>query len=451
MRLHSSVRWRILSLLFAATTINYIDRNVLSFTMIDAGFKKEMMGVAADAPLSQAINDAFKIQMGYVDSAFKFTYAFGFLAMGWLIDRIGTRRGFSLGIFLWSIAASLHALAGSLGSLRWLRASLGIGEAANFPAAIKTVAEWFPRKERALATGIFNAGANVGIMITALVVPYLTLRYGWRASFLVTGSLGLLLLLLWWKFYHKPENHPALSDSERAHIQSDNATEQNEETAPKIPWLQLLKFRQTWAFAIGKFMADPIWWFYLTWLPDFFNSNEALDQKLDLKTIGLPFLVIYIVSDVGSVFFGWLSSRFLSMGWSLNRARKTTLFICALCVVPISLASTTHSIYVAVALISLATAAHTGWAANMYTFAADLFPRSAVASVTGIGGMAGALGGVLLAAAAGVIRVKYGYLPLFLIASSSYLIGWVLIHLILPTMKKVELPHSLEVSQPQDY
>jgi len=433
----SRVRWRILGLLFAATTINYIDRNVLSFTMIDVGFKKEMMGITTDAPLSQAVNDAFKIQMGYVDSAFKLTYAFGFLGMGWLIDRIGTKRGFSLGILLWSMAASLHALAGSLGSLRWFRASLGVGEAANFPAAIKTVAEWFPRKERALATGIFNAGANVGIMITAVVVPYLTLHYGWRASFLATGLLGVFLLLAWWTMYDKPRHHPALSGSERAYIQSDTNLE--EADGPKPTWLQLLKFRQTWAFAMGKFMADPIWWFYLTWLPDFFNSNEALDQKLDLKTVGLPFLVIYIVSDVGSVFFGWLSSYFLSKGWSLNRARKTTLLICALCVVPISLASTTHSIYVAVALISLATAAHTGWAANVYTFASDLFPRSAVASVTGIGGMAGALGGVLLAAMAGVIRVKYGYLPLFLIASSSYLAGWFLINWILPDMKKVEL------------
>lgn len=278
--------------------------------------------------------------------------------------------------------------------------------------------------------------ASFGIMITALLVPYLTLRYGWRASFLVTGNLGILLLLAWWKFYHKPDNHPALSDTERAYIQSDTDPEVKESS--KIPWFQLLKYRQIGAFAVGKFMADPIWWFCLTWLPDFFNSNEALDQKLDLKTIGLPFLAIYIVSDVGSVFFGWLSSRFLAMGWSLNRARKTTLFICALCVVPISLVSTTHSVYVAVALISLATAAHTGWAANMYTFAADLFPRSAVASVTGIGGMFGALGGVLLAAGAGVIRVNYGYFPLFLIASSSYLIGWVLINWILPTMKKVE-------------
>ena len=444
----SRVRWRILSLLFAATTINYIDRNVLSFTMIDGAFKREMMGMAPDAVLTQAVNDAFKIQMGYVDSAFKFTYAVGFLAMGWLIDRVGTKRGFSVGILLWSIAASLHALAGSLGSLRWFRASLGIGEAANFPASIKTVAEWFPRKERALATGIFNAGANVGIMITALVVPYLTLRYGWRASFLVTGNLGILLLLAWWRFYHKPENHPVLSDNERAYIQSD--TGQRDEVGPKIPWLQLLTFRQTWAFAVGKFMADPIWWFYLTWLPDFFNSNEALDQKLDLKTIGLPFLVIYIVSDVGSVFFGWLSSRFLQLGWSLNRARKTTLLLCALCVVPISLAATTHSIYVAVALISLATAAHTGWAANMYTFAADLFPRSAVASVTGIGGMFGALGGVLLAAVAGIVRVHYGYLPLFLIAGSSYLAGWFLINWILPTMKKAAFETPLAIGQPQN-
>jgi len=426
------------ALLFAATTINYIDRNVLSFTMIDPVFKKEMMGVAAEAPLSESVNNAFKIQMGYVDSAFKFTYAAGFLLMGWLIDRIGTKCGFSLGILLWSLAASLHAWAGSLGSLRWMRASLGIGESANFPSAIKTVAEWFPQNERALATGLFNAGANVGIMLTALLVPYLTLTYGWRASFLVTGSLGFLLLIAWWKLYQKPERHPKLSKEELAYIQQDNG-HLVEEPKIKISWFKLLKYRQTWAFAVGKFMADPIWWFFLTWLPDFFNSNEALDQKLDLKTIGLPFLVIYIVSDVGSVFFGWLSSKFLKMGWSLNRARKTTLFICAICVIPIGFASTTHNIYIAIALISLATAAHTGWAANMYTFASDLFPRSVVASVTGIGGTAGALGGVLLAAMAGIIRVNYGYLPLFLIASSSYLIGWFIINWILPTMKKVEI------------
>jgi ACS family hexuronate transporter-like MFS transporter len=196
--------------------------------------------------------------------------------------------------------------------------------------------------------------------------------------------------------------------------------------------------RQTWAFAIGKFMADPIWWFYLTWLPDFFNSNEALDQKLNLKTIGFPFLIIYIISDLGSVFFGWLSTYFLKIGWSLNRARKTTLLLCACCVLPISFAATTHNIYIAVALISLATAAHTGWAANMYTFASDLFPRSAVASVTGIGGMMGSLGGVLFAAAAGIIRVKYGYLPLFIIASTSYIIGFLLIHWVLPILKPVK-------------
>lgn len=445
MKLPSNTRWQMVALLFAATTINYIDRNVLSFTMIDPVFKKEMMGVATEAPLAESVNNAFKIQMGYVDAAFKFTYAIGFLLMGWLIDRVGTKRGFGLGILLWSLAASLHAWAGSLGSLRWLRALLGIGESANFPAAIKTIAEWFPQKERALATGLFNAGANVGIMMTALIVPYLTLHYGWRSSFLVTGSLGFLLLLAWWKFYQKPQEHAKLSAVELAYIQQDN--QNPDEVKTKISWIKLFKYRQTWAFAVGKFMADPIWWFFLTWLPDFFNSNEALDQKLDLKTIGLPFLVIYIVSDLGSIFFGWLSSKFLKMGWSLNRARKTTLFICAVCVMPISFASTTHSIYVAVALISLATAAHTGWAANMYTFASDLFPRSVVASVTGIGGMFGALGGVILAAVAGIIRVNYGYLPLFLIAGSSYLTGWFLINWILPSMKKVEvLEYTIEKS-----
>jgi MFS transporter, ACS family, hexuronate transporter len=435
MKLPTNVRWRIVALLFAATTINYIDRNVLSFMMIDDSFRKEMLGLTPSAQLSKTDIDAFKIQMGYIDSMFKFTYAFGFILMGWFIDKVGTKHGFGIGIFLWSIAASLHAFVGSLVGLKWLRAFLGLGEAANFPASIKTLSEWFPRNERGLAAGVFNAGANVGVIITALAIPYITLHYGWRAAFLITGSGGFIVLIAWVLFYKNIGQHPNISVEEKTYIQ---ANINDKEESVSFTWIQLLSKRQTWAFAIGKFMADPIWWFYLTWLPDFFNSNEALDQKLNLKTIGLPFLIIYIISDLGSVFFGWLSTYFLKIGWSLNRARKTTLLLCACCVLPISFAATTHNIYIAVALISLATAAHTGWAANMYTFASDLFPKSAVASVTGIGGMMGSLGGVLFAAAAGIIKVKYGYLPLFIIASTSYIIGFLLIHWVLPILKPIK-------------
>jgi ACS family hexuronate transporter-like MFS transporter len=427
-------RWRIVALLFVATTINYIDRQVLSFTMTDELFRKEMLDMAPDAVLSKEATDRFKVLYGDVDAAFKFAYAIGFLLVGWLIDQIGTRRGFALGIFVWSVAAVGTAFVNTIGSLRWIRALLGLGESANFPSSIKTIADWFPRRERSFANGLFNAGANVGIILTAIAVPYLILQFGWRSSFLLTGLLGFGLLIFWWFMYSKPERTAKLSAEELAYIRSDN-----EKTPPlRVSWGRLLGYKQTWAFAVGKFMADPIWWFYMSWLPDFFNSNDALDQKLDLKSFGVPFLIIYVVSDAGSVFFGWLSTQFMQRGWSANRARKTTMLICALCVVPIFFAAQTHSLTVAIALIALATAAHQGWSANMYTFASDLFPRSVVASVTGIGGMFGAVGGILLALLAGRIITKFGYLPMFIVASCAYLVALIIIHLVLPKLEPVK-------------
>lgn len=402
--------------------------------MTDEVFRKEMLDLAPDAVLTKEATDRFKILYGDVDAAFKFAYALGFLLVGWLIDRIGTRRGFSIGIFVWSIAASLTTFVGNMAGLRWARALLGLGEAANFPSSIKTVAEWFPRRERSFANGLFNAGANVGIILTAIAVPYLILQFGWRSSFLVTGVLGFLLLALWWFTYSKPENNPKLSPDELAYIRSDN----EQPSTIRVSWGRLLGYKQTWAFAVGKFMADPIWWFYMSWLPDFFNSNDALSQKLDLKTFGVPFLIIYVVSDAGSVFFGWLSTQFMNRGWSANRARKTTMLICALCVVPIFFAAQTSSLTVAIALIAVATAAHQGWSANMYTFASDLFPRKVVASVTGIGGMFGAVGGILLALLAGRIITAFGYLPMFIIASCAYLLALIIIHLILPKLEPIK-------------
>jgi MFS transporter, ACS family, hexuronate transporter len=431
-------RWRILMLLFVATTINYIDRNVLSFSMIDADFKREMIGLAPGQLITAADDARFKEWMGYVDSAFKWAYALGYLFAGWLIDRIGTRRGYTLSIFVWSVAAVLHALVGSVRSLSLTRFLLGLGEAGHFPSAVKTVAEWFPKSERSFANGIFNAGTNVGIILTALAVPWLTIQYGWRMAFAVTGLLGFLLLVLWWLTYQRPHNHPRVSAAELAHINSD------EDVIPgqKIVWKKLLTHRQTWAFAVGKFLTDPIWWFYLTWLPDFFNSHQTLEHRLDLKSIGIPFLIIYLVSDAGSVFFGWLSSKFILMGWSINRARKTTMALCALCVLPIFLASTTQSLHAAVALIALATAAHQGWAANLYTFASDLFPRQDVASVTGIGGTFGAVGGAIFAAYSGLTIGRSGYVPLFLIASVAYVVALAIIHFLVPDMKPAEVEEA---------
>lgn len=432
-------RWRIVTLLFLATTINYIDRQVLSFTMTDELFRKEMLDVAPDALLTKEATDRFKILYGDVDAAFKFAYAIGLLLVGWAIDKIGTKRGFSLGILVWSIAAVSTAFINTMSGLRWMRALLGLGEAANFPSSVKAIAEWFPRRERSFANGLFNAGTNVGIILTALAVPYLILAFGWRSSFLITGALGFVLLVFWWLMYSKPERNPNISPEELAYIRKGD-----ERLPPlKVSWGQLLGYKQTWAFAIGKFMADPIWWFYMSWLPDFFNSNDALNERLDLKSFGIPFLIIYVVSDAGSVFFGWLSTQFMSWGWSANRARKTTMLICALCVVPIFFAAQTSSLTVAIALIALATAAHQGWSANMYTFASDLFPRNVVASVTGIGGMFGAVGGILLALLSGRIITAFGYLPMFIVASCSYLTALLLIHLVLPKLEPVRAEELL--------
>ncbi|WP_338870555.1 MFS transporter [Spirosoma sp. SC4-14] len=427
-------RWRIVALLFLATTINYIDRQVLSFTMTDDLFRKEMLGLPLDQELTKEAIDRFKILYSDVDAAFKFAYAIGFLLVGWLIDKIGTRRGFALGIMVWSIAATLTTFVQSIVGLRWTRAILGLGESANFPSSVKTISEWFPRRERSFAHGLFNAGTNVGIILTALVIPYLILQLGWRSSFFLTGVLGFVLLGFWWFTYSKPERNTKVSSAELAYIRRG----QEKPTPIRPSWGQLLGFKQTWAFAVGKFLADPIWWFYMTWLPDFFNSNDALDQKLDLKSFGLPFLIIYVVSDAGSIFFGWLSTQFMSLGWSANRARKTTMLICALCVVPIFFAAQTNSLTVAIGLISLATAAHQGWSANMYTFASDLFPRNVVASVTGIGGMFGAVGGILLALLSGRIITAFGYLPMFIITSGAYLTALIIIHLILPKLDPVK-------------
>lgn len=434
--LSNNFRWRIVLLLFLVTTINYIDRNVLSFAMIDDAFRKEMLGFPIDYTLTQTDLNNFKIQYGWVDTTFKVAYALGFIMIGWLIDRLGTKRGLTVAIGLWSLAGVANAFIGSFRGLLGTRFALGIGEAGNFPSGIKSIAEWFPKKERAFATGLFNAGTNVGIIFTAAIIPWMTIHYGWRMSFMTTGVLGFAVLVLWWMTYQRPENHPKVSPQELAYIQQDH---QQEEIAGRLTWWRLLRYRQTWALIVGKFMADPIWWFYLTWLPDFFNSSETLDQTLDLQTIGLPFMVIYIISDGGSIFFGWLSSQFMKIGWTLNRARKTTMLICALCVVPIFFAAQTHNIYLATVLIAIAAAAHLGWSANVYTFASDLFPKSAVAMVTGIGGFSGAVGGAILAAMAGPIRVQFGYLPLFLIAGSTYLIALLIINLLVPKMKPVDM------------
>lgn len=431
-------RWVICAILFVATTINYVDRNVLSFTMLDDHFRHVMLGLPDDAPLGAAEMALFKERMGYVDAAFKFAYAMGFVIAGWMIDRLGTRRGFSISITVWSFAGILHGFVHSVMGMSWARFLLGLGEAGNFPASIKSVAEWFPRKERSFATGLFNAGANVGIILTAACVPLIVAHWGWRASFIITGALGFFVLTVWLLAFYKPEAHPKVSAAELAYIRSDG----EEDNGKSVKWGALLPFKATWAFAIAKFLTDAVWWFYLTWLPSFFNDNAALDTKLDLKSVGIPFIIIYLISDGGSIFFGWLATRFMQLGWSVNRARKTTMLICALCVVPIFFASMTSSIVVAIALISLATAAHQGWSANLFTTASDMFPKRAVGSVTGIGGMMGGIGGALLAAFAGKIIGVAGYWPLFIFASGAYLLALAIMQVLAPRLEPVTLPAS---------
>jgi ACS family hexuronate transporter-like MFS transporter len=415
-------RWVICALLFFATTINYIDRQVLGILATDENFKRTI-----------GWNEA---EYGYVTTAFQAAYAIGLLLVGYLMDRFGTRKGFSFAIVFWSVAAMAHALARSALGFGVVRFALGLGEAGNFPASIKTVAEWFPKKERALATGIFNSGSNVGAIMAPLAVPFIAVTYGWQWAFIITGLLGFMWLVFWLMVYRRPEEHPKLSPAELAYIQSDPA-----EPVTKIPWARLLPHRQTWAFAIGKFLTDPIWWVYLFWLPKFLNTNYGLN----ITQIGLPLVVIYVAADIGSIGGGWLSGSFIRHGWSVNRARKTAMLICALAVVPIVFAARASNLWVAVGLVSLAAAAHQGWSANLFTMTSDMFPRRAVGSVVGIGGMAGSIGGMLIATTVGLILQYTGsYVPIFIIAGSAYLVAITVIHLLAPrlTPASVEAPAS---------
>ncbi|MFL6214885.1 MAG: MFS transporter [Blastocatellia bacterium] len=404
-------RWVICALLFFAATINYVDRQVI-------GILK---------PTLQSEIGWSEVEYSWIVFAFQTAYAIGLLVVGGLMDRVGTRKGFSFSVIVWSLAAMGHALVSTVMGFGVARFMLGLGESGNFPASIKTVAEWFPKKERALATGIFNAGTNVGVIVASLVVPPLTLAFGWRWAFIVTGAIGFAWLIFWLALYRRPDEHPKLSPAELSYIQSDPP-----DATTKIPWARLFPHRQTWAFAVGKFMADPIWWVYLFWLPDFLHKRHGLN----LKDFGPPLVVIYLIADVGSIAGGWLSSTLIRRGWTINAARKTAMLVCALSVVPIIFASQVSNVWVAVLLIGLAAAAHQGWSANVYTIASDMFPRRAVGSVVGIGGMAGAVGGMLISLVVGRILEKTGsYMPVFIIAGSAYLIALGLIHLLAPRLE----------------
>jgi ACS family hexuronate transporter-like MFS transporter len=408
-------RWVICALLFFATTINYVDRQVI-------GILKPTL--SAEFGWSET---------DYADIVFWFqaAYAIGLLTAGRIIDKIGIKWGYAIAVAVWSFFGMAHAAASSVATFALARFGLGLGEAGNFPAAIKATADWFPKKQRALATGIFNSGSNVGAIITPLMVPPIVLAFGWQAAFLITGALGFVWLAAWWVIYKSPEINPKVSPLELEFIRSDPP----EDDTP-IKWRELLRHRQTWAFAVGKFLTDPIWWFFLFWLPDFFGKNYGLD----LKTFGPPLIAIYLLADVGSIGGGWLSSALIKRGWSVNRGRKTAMLVCALCVLPVSLAIYAENLFIAVAIIGLAAAAHQGWSANLFTLASDVMPRRAVASVVGIGGMAGAVGGMLMSKYAGYVLENVGsYTPIFLTIGSMYLIALIIIHLMLPRLEPARI------------
>ena len=405
-------RWIICSLLFFATTINYIDRQVFGIL----------------APVLQQEIGWNEIEYGYIVVAFQAAYALGLLVVGRLIDRYGTKIGYSVAVVLWSLAAMAHAVTRSATGFGAARFALGLGESANFPAAVKTIAEWFPKKERAFATGVFNSGANIGAVVAPAAVPFLTIAYGWQAAIIVTGLLGFIWLLAWILVYERPEIHRKLSPAELGFIRSDPP----DPPTGKIPWASLLRYRQTWAFVAGKFLTDPIWWFYIYWLPKFLNKTYGLT----LTDLGLPLIAIYTMTSIGSIGGGWLSSRFIALGWQIGRARKTVMLICAICIVPIVAAANVANLWVAVALIGVAAAAHQGWSANLFTTASDMFPRDAVGSVVGLGGMAGAIGGMLLAASAGFLLEWTGsYMTLFIISGSVYLVALFIFNLLAPNLE----------------
>ena len=423
-------RWTICSLLFFATTINYLDRQVISL-------------------LKPYLEVQFKWTEGdysYIVMAFQLSYALGMIFVGRFIDKVGTKLGYALSTLAWSLAAMGHALAQSTLGFGIARSALGISEAGNFPAAIKTVSEWFPKKERAYATGIFNSGSNIGAVIAPLTVPWIAEKLGWDWAFILTGAIGFIWLALWIFVYEIPAKNKRLSKEEFVYINSDlDEPADSQEQTPKTSWFKLLGFRQTWAFVIGKFLTDPIWWFYLFWLPAFLDAQYGVTGT----AIGLPIALVYTMTTFGSIIGGWFPLYLIKKGWPVFKARKTSMLIYAFCVVPVIFAQWLGSLnmWLAVFIIGFAASAHQAWSANIFTTVSDMFPKKTVASVTGLGGMSGSVGGILIAWLAGILFDKYkllgnieaGYHIMFIICGFAYLIAWLIMHLLVPKMKMVEI------------
>lgn len=421
---NGNYRWVICALLFFATTINYIDRQVIGL-------------------LKPTLENEFhwtELDYGYIVMAFASMYSLGYVIFGSFIDKVGTKIGYSISVFVWSVAALLHGVIKSTVGFGMARGLLGLAESGNFPAAVKAVAEWFPKKERALATGIFNSGTSIGAVVAPLLVPWVLGMYGWRQAFWVTGSLGFIWLIFWWIFYQIPSKQKRLKQAELNFINSDVDLP---ETGVKIKWRKLLGLRQTWVFIIGKVLTDPIWWFFLFWLPSYFSDTF----DLDLTKPSLQLAVVYAANTVGSIGGGYLSSYFIRHGWPVLKARKMTLLIMAIAVTPIFFARFAGNIWTAVAIISIATAAHQAWSANIFTIVSDIVPKKAVSSVVGIGGMAGSIASTLFPLLVGFLLAYYknigdiaaGYNILFIICGCAYILAWIIIHLLTKNMRPIRL------------
>lgn len=424
-------RWIILSLVFFATTINYLDRQVISLLKDD--YLEPLFGWNESDYANIVI-------------AFQIMYALGMISSGFIIDRIGTKLGYALSLTVWSLASIGHAFAKSTIGFVFARGVLGVSEAGNFPAAIKTVAEWFPKKERALAAGIFNSGTNVGAILAPLTVPLIAVAFGWEWAFIITGAIGLIWLLFWWLFYESPQKHKKVSKEELEYINSDDKDDASSIVInEKIRWIKLLGLRQTWSFALLKFFTDPIWWFILFWLPSFLNKQYGM-TKMDLA---FPIAVVYTMAMFGSIAGGWLSGYFINRGWPLYKARRTALLIFALCALPMLSAQWlgSYNYWYAVIIIGFAASAHQAWSANIFTTVSDMFPKKAVASVVGIGGMIGAVGGIIIARTAGLLldhykavgKIETGYYVMFVICAFAYIIAWILFSLLVPKMPKADI------------
>ncbi len=403
-------RWRILALLFFATTINYIDRQVLGL-------------------LKPYISDDINLgddDYGYIVTSFQVAYAIGLIYCGHFIDRIGTRLGYVWSIVVWSVAAMAHAFARGVVSFSVARFVLGIGEAANFPAAVKTTAYWFPKKERALASGLFNSGSSIGAIIAPVIVAGITVTWGWQWAFIVTGSLGFIWVIFWLIFYHVPDKHPKISGAELEYIHQDQEPAEGD---IKIKWSTYLKYKQTIAICVTRFISDWVWWFFLFWTPDYLNKTHGVN----IKEIVLPLIIIYAMAAVGGIGGGWISYAFIRKGRTIDFSRKAAILICALIILPVMFVTQTHNIWIAVILIALAAGGHQGWASSIFTIVSDIYPKEAVGSMIGLSGFAGAIGGALSATFIGLLLDKTGsYFLIFLVASSVYLVNWLILRIFIP-------------------